>query len=95
MAWDAEFDSNSSAVKGGTGDALFQPEQATLSYMFYKCLLMMLLTSAGELRMCGMEGRIWGEGTEERRGGSSACSSTSYHLKALGVNIPPLAIGGG
>lgn len=95
MAWDAEFDSNSPAVKGGTGDALFQPEQTTLFGMFYKCLPMVLLTSSGELGMCSMEGRIWGEGTGGEEGGSSACSSTSYLLKALGVSIAPPAIGGG
>lgn len=67
MAWDAESDSNSPAVKGGTGDALFQPEQASLSYMFYNCLLMVLFSSSGEFRMCGTEGKIWGEGAGERR----------------------------
>lgn len=88
-AWDPEFDSNSPTAKGETGDALFQPEQMTLSYMICKCLLMVLLTSSGQLRMCRVEGRIWGE--EE---GSSARSFTSYLLKALGVRVPPLAIGG-
>lgn len=67
MFWDAEFDSNSPDVKGGTGETLFQPEQKILSYMFYKCLSMVLLTHSGELRMYAMKGRMWGECAGERR----------------------------
>lgn len=67
MAWDAQLDSSSPAVKRGTEAALFHPEEITPSFMFYKRLQLVLLTSAGELRMCGMEGRIWGEGREDRR----------------------------
>lgn len=67
MAWDAQLDSSSPAVKRGTEDALFQPEEITLSFMFCKCLQLVLLTSSEELRMCGMEGRIWGEGLEKKR----------------------------
>lgn len=65
MAWGAEFDPNSFPARE-TANALFQLRQATLAYVLCKCLLMVLLTSSGKLRMCA------------EQGGSCACSSASY-----------------